>query len=86
MQNTFSRSFNLDETTQKKFYFVPEKSNGVLKYLVHINNDVEVKKFTLEEENGAWKIKDQKVKLPEWLFKFETEFTEKIKEALATQN
>jgi hypothetical protein len=85
MQNTFSRSFKLNETTEKKFYFKPEKTAGVLHYQVHINNDLELKKFTVIQQDGAWKIKPQTIRLPEWLYTLEQQFDEKIIEAIASQ-
>jgi hypothetical protein len=82
MQNTFSRSFRVDPTTEKKFYFVPEKSKDVLQYNVHINNDLELKKFVLTKDEGQWKIREQQVKLPEWVYTLQPQFHEKIEEAL----
>jgi hypothetical protein len=85
MQNTFSRSLKLDATTEKKFYFKPDKTGGKFQYQVHINNDLEVKKFTLNKDGGSWKIQPQTVKLPEWLFTLEGQFNDNIEEALANQ-
>lgn len=85
MQNTFSRSFKLDATTEKKFYFVPEKSKEVLLYNVHINNDPEAKKFVLDKSEGQWKIRTQQTKLPEWVYALQSQFHEKIEEALNDQ-
>jgi hypothetical protein len=85
MQNTFSRVFSLDATTEKKFYFVPEKSANSLRYLVHTNRDVELKKFTMAATDGTWKIQPQTVRLPEWLFTLESQFDQQIKEVLELQ-
>ncbi|KAA5532187.1 hypothetical protein F0919_15410 [Taibaiella lutea] len=82
MQNTFSRSFRLDATTEKKFYFVPEQSKDALHYNVHINNDPELKKFVLTKGEGQWKIKEQQIKLPEWVYTLQPQFHEKIEESL----
>lgn len=85
MQNTFSRSLRLDATTEKKFYFVPEKSKDVLQYNVHINNDPELKKFVLNKSDGEWKISAQQIKLPEWVYALQPQFHEQIEEALNSQ-
>lgn len=85
MQNTFSRSFRLNATTEKKFYFVPAKSKDVLSYNVHINNDTEVKKFDMDMVDGKWGIRAQQKKLPDWVFTLLPQFNEKIQEALKDQ-
>ncbi|WP_118953564.1 hypothetical protein [Taibaiella helva] len=85
MQNTFSRSFRLNATTEKKFYFVPVKSKDVLSYNVHINSDVEVKKFDLDMVDGKWGIRAQQKKLPEWVFELQPQFHEEIQKALQGQ-
>ena len=53
MQNAFSRVFSLNPTTEKEFYFVPEKSGNSLQSLVHINRDFELKKFTMQSVGDA---------------------------------
>lgn len=85
MQNTFSRSFRLNATTEKKFYFVPVTSKDVLSYNVHINSDVEVKKFDLDMVDGKWGIRAQQKKLPEWVFELQPQFHEEIQKALQGQ-
>lgn len=85
MQNTFSRSFKLEEGTEKKFYFKPNKSGAELLYLVHTNRDPELKKFRILKIDGAWKVEPQVQKLPEWLFTLEQQFDASIKEAIASQ-
>lgn len=85
MQNTFSRVFDLGQKVEKKFYFTPEQSGAGLYYQVHINKDPELKKFKMTRQEGAWKIEKQTVKLPEWLFTLETQFSSQIDEAIASQ-
>lgn len=86
MQNTFSRTFRLNEETNKKFYFTPDKSGKELFYHVHINNDPEMKKFKMNKVDGGWKIGAlPATKLPEWLFTLETQFDHSIEEAIAGQ-
>ena len=85
MQNTFSRSFRLNATTEKKFYFVPVKSKDVLSYNVHINNDAEVKKFDMDMVGGKWEIRSQQKKLPDWVLELQPKFHEEILETLKGQ-
>lgn len=85
MQNTFSRSFRINAAIEKKFYFVPVKSKDVLSYNVHINSDAEVKKFDLDLVDNKWEIRAQQKKMPEWVFELQSQFHEKIEEALRGQ-
>lgn len=85
MQNTFSRTFQLDGTVNKKFYFTPHQSGTELTYHVHINLDPELKKFRMDKRAEGWKITAQTLKLPEWLGRLESQFDVSIEETLATQ-
>ena len=82
MQNTFSRSFKLDGAEDKKFYFKPDKSKDPAAYTVHINGDLEMKKFKMKKEDNNWKIEQQDVKLPTWLFSLESAFNTEIEQSL----
>lgn len=83
MQNTFSRSFKMEGAEDKKFYFKPDKSNDPAVYSVHINGDLEMKKFKMKkEQDNAWKIDRQEAKLPEWLFTLEAAFNAEIQHAV----
>lgn len=85
MRNTFSRSFRLDDATEKKFYFIPVLSGAELSYKVHINRDPELKKFKVVKQEGTWKVELQSVKFPEWLFTLEPQFNISIEEAVASE-
>jgi hypothetical protein len=85
MQNTFSRAFKLDGAEDKKFYFKPDKSNDPTAYNVHINGDVQMKKFRMKKEGDAWKIEQQDVKLPTWLFTLESAFNSEIEQSIGNR-
>lgn len=85
MQNTFSRTFLLDGTVPKKFYFTPHTAGKELTYHVHINMDPELKKFRMDKGAEGWKITAQAVRLPEWLSRLESQFNVSIEEVLASQ-
>lgn len=81
MQNTFSRSFKLEGAEDKKFYFKPDKSINPEVYTVHINGDLEMKKFKMKKEEHNWKIEQQDAKLPTWLFTLESAFNTEIEQS-----
>lgn len=82
MQNTFSRSFKIDGAEDKKFYFKPDKSTDPSAYTVHINGDLEMKKFKMKKTDNAWKIEKQDMKLPTWLFSLESAFNSEIEQSM----
>ena len=83
MQNTFSRSFKIDGAEDKKFYFKPDKAKEPTAYSVHINSDLEMKKFKMKKEDNTWKIEKTGLKLPEWLFTLESAFNSEIEQSVA---
>ena len=85
MRNTFSRTFVSEDQQNKKFYFVPQKAGSTTNYNVHINRDLEVKKFKMKrDENEVWKIEAQQERLPSWLFKLESQFNDELNQSIAT--
>lgn len=80
MQNTFSRTFQLAGAEDKKFYFKPDKSDDPATYTVHINGDIEMKKFKMKKEANSWKIEHQQ-KLPQWLYTLEAAFNTEIEQS-----
>ncbi len=83
MRNTFSRTFVSEDQQNKKFYFVPQKAGSTTNYNVHINCDLEVKKFKMKKDNNSWKIEAQEQKLPSWLFQLEAQFSEELNLSIA---
>jgi len=81
MQNTFSRSFKVEGAEDKKFFFKPDKSNDPSAYSVHINGDLEMKRFKMKKQDDTWKIEQQDVKLPKWLFSLESAFDTEIQQS-----
>lgn len=86
MQNTFSRTFTLEGSEDKKFYFTPNKSDAPTDYTVHINRSMEMKRFKMKKADGnSWKIEAQEQRLPEWLFSLESQFNTQIEESLGSR-
>lgn len=87
MRNTFSRTFVSEDQQDKKFYFVPQKAGSTTNYNVHINRDLEVKKFKMKkEDNNSWKIEAQEQKLPSWLFQLEAQFSDELNQSITAHS